>query len=121
MLMFFMVGPLTQLRLSWVVRVKNLGQAHRVKNRVGVSPGVKNWFGLTKKWDQFWVQANNLGNHPKLNPLLGLSQALRVQIRVQTGSDSKPGRVGPYEWARRYKNWVGLTKKCVQFRVQAKI
>ena len=81
-----MVGPLTQLRLSWVVRVKNLGQAHRVKNRVGVSPGVKNWFGLTKKWDQFWIQANNLGNHPKLNPLLGLSQALRVQIRVQSGS-----------------------------------
>ena len=47
---------------------------------------VKNWVGIIKKSDQIQVQANNLGKIPNLNPLLGLGQAARVQIWVQSES-----------------------------------
>jgi len=49
-----------------------------------------------------------------------VGQAPRVQSRVQSGSDSKPGWFGSYGWALGYKTWVGITKECVQFKVQAK-
>ena len=53
-----------------------LGLAHRVKN----------WVGMIKKSNQIQVQANNLEKIPNLNQLLGLGQAPRVQIWVQSGS-----------------------------------
>ena len=46
----------------------------------------KNWVGIIKKLDQIQVQANNLGKTPNLNPLLGVDQAPRVQIWIQSGS-----------------------------------
>ena len=48
--------------------------------------GVWKWAGIIKKSDQIQVQANNLGKIPNLNPLLGLGQAFRVQIWVQSWS-----------------------------------
>ena len=53
---------------------------------LGLALRAKNWVGIIKKLDQIQVQANNLGKTPNLNPLLGVDQAPRVQIWIQSGS-----------------------------------
>ena len=52
----------------------------------GLALRAKNWVGIIKKLDQIQVQANNLGKTPNLNPLLGVDQAPRVQIWIQSRS-----------------------------------
>ena len=56
--------------------------------RVGVGPWGKilGWYDQHSAQVQIWVQSNNQDNNTKLNPLLGLGQAPRVRIWVQSGS-----------------------------------